>query len=521
MRRFIYQLTLMWGIGLAGLAPVYSQTGAGSSTADNSVVIVAAGATEQRFSEISYFGPDAQWEINGTLEIWSKKIWISPTARFTGTGKIIIHDPGTNPYYDGMTAGSTQIDGNNGNNIETTIELRNPANMVLTDLADPGYNTTNPIQAKAAALNIGGVFEFAVDRGNVLLNGYDFGIASTGTLRGYNSNRMIVTGNSITGHVVKSFSGVLPFVFPIGIAEGDYTPATLTPAASTVLFVSVQNYMVSTISKLNALKGMDRIWHIYASSGTSTNYTLQHNSITNGSAYINETAEIMQYAGSGNWLGGNTTFQSPAVHTRAGINTTTQPMADASWFTKLNVLIGPTASNDNPAGNGVVVSGVPIQINVLENDNPGSSPIVVTSVRITQYPKNGTVKVNADGSVTYVSHEGYVGDDSFVYEITDENGLKATAIVSLKVIPRPLQIPNVFTPNGDGKNDVFEIVGLEGFEKVNVKVFNRWGNEVYSNGNYKNNWDGSNLNEGTYYYLIVLNRAGKTDSYKGWVLIKR
>lgn len=521
MRKFIYRLTLLWGIGIAGLVPAYSQTGVGSSTADNSVVSIAAGTTELRFSEISYFGPDAQWEINGTLEIWSKKIWIAPTARFTGTGKIIIHDPATNPYYDGMTAGATQIDGNNGSNIETAIELRNPANMILTDLADPGYNTTNPQLAKAATLNIGGQFEFAVDGADVLLNGYDFGISPTGTLVGYNSKRMIVTGNSITGHVVKNFSGVLPFVFPIGIAEGDYTPATLTPAASTTLFVSVQDYAVSAINKLNVLKGMDRIWHIYASSGTSTTYTLQHNTITNGSAYVNETAEIMQYAGSGNWVGGNTTFQQPAVHTRTGVNTTTQATADASWFTKLNVLIGPTANNDNASDKGTVISGSPIQLNVLENDKPGSSPILVNSVRITTYPKNGAVKVNADGSVTYISREGYVGDDSFVYEITDENGLKATATVLLKVTPRPLQIPNVFTPNGDGKNDVFEIVGLEGFEKVNVKVFNRWGNEVYNNGNYQNNWDGSNLNEGTYYYLIVLNRAGKTESYKGWVLIKR
>ncbi|WP_316819689.1 gliding motility-associated C-terminal domain-containing protein [Pedobacter gandavensis] len=520
MRTFIYKLTLLWGIVLAGITPAHSQTGAGSSTADNTVVTIAAGATEQRFSESSYFGPDAQWEINGTLEIWSKKIWISPTARFTGTGKIIIHDPGTNPYYLGMTAGATQIDGNNGHHIETTIQLSNPANLVLTDLPDPGYHKTNPTLAKAGALNIGGVFEFTVDGADVLLNGYDLGIASTGTLIGYNSNRMIVTGNSIAGHVIKSFSAVLPFVFPIGITEGDYTPATLTPTGASTLYVSVQDYAGSTITKPLSQKGMDRIWHIYASSAINTTYTLQHNSITNGSAYLNETAEIMQYAGSGNWLGGSTVLQPPSTQTRAGIITTAQPLADASWFTKLNVLIGPSANNDND-DKAIVVSGAPIQVNVLENDKPGSSPIVVASVRITEYPKNGAVKVNSDGSVTYISQDGYVGEDTFVYEITDENGLKSTAKVMLKVSPRPLQIPNVFTPNGDGKNDVFKIIGLEGFEKVNVKVFNRWGNEVYNNGNYKNDWDGSNLNEGTYYYLIVLNHAGKTENYKGWVLIKR
>ena len=94
------------------------------STADNSTVIVQTGTTELRFSEVSYFGPNSHWEINGTLEIWSKQIWIAPTARFSGTGKIIIHNPGDNPYYEQMAAGPTQIDGNDGEFIGVTIELR-------------------------------------------------------------------------------------------------------------------------------------------------------------------------------------------------------------------------------------------------------------------------------------------------------------------------------------------------------------------------------------------------------------
>lgn len=83
------------------------------------------------------------------------------------------------------------------------------------------------------------------------------------------------------------------------------------------------------------------------------------------------------------------------------------------------------------------------------------------------------------------------------------------------------KIPNVFTPNGDGRNDTFVILGLDGFDNAELTVFNRWGNEVYRNRNYKNNWDGNNLNEGTYYYLIVLKKAGKESVHKGWVLLKR
>jgi len=81
-------------------------------------------------------------------------------------------------------------------------------------------------------------------------------------------------------------------------------------------------------------------------------------------------------------------------------------------------------------------------------------------------------------------------------------------------------IPNVFTPNGDGKNDAFEIVGISAFERISVTIINRWGNEVYRNENYDNSWTGRGLNDGTYYYVIVTYQNGKANTLKGWVLIK-
>ncbi|WP_169304441.1 T9SS type B sorting domain-containing protein [Pedobacter frigoris] len=82
-------------------------------------------------------------------------------------------------------------------------------------------------------------------------------------------------------------------------------------------------------------------------------------------------------------------------------------------------------------------------------------------------------------------------------------------------------IPNVITPNGDGKNDTFVIVGLEFFSNADVTIFNRWGNEVYRNSNYKNTWTGEGLNEGTYYYLLKMRKGEQVSAYKGWVLLKR
>jgi gliding motility-associated-like protein/uncharacterized repeat protein (TIGR01451 family) len=82
-------------------------------------------------------------------------------------------------------------------------------------------------------------------------------------------------------------------------------------------------------------------------------------------------------------------------------------------------------------------------------------------------------------------------------------------------------IPNVFTPNGDGINDVFEIVGLKLYSNVRLLVYNRWGNQVYRNDKYNNDWSGDGLNEGTYYYILFLSKDSETKRYSGWVLLKR
>lgn len=69
-----------------------------------------------------------------------------------------------------------------------------------------------------------------------------------------------------------------------------------------------------------------------------------------------------------------------------------------------------------------------------------------------------------------------------------------------------INFPNVFTPNDDGHNDVFEILGLpedmcyNRFE--NIKVFNRWGKVLFESNTRDFQWDGENYPPGTYYYQL-------------------
>ena len=190
--------------------------------------------------------------------------------------------------------------------------------------------------------------------------------------------------------------------------------------------------------------------------------------------------------------------------------------------------IAPTAVDDAQTA----PYGQPVTMDVLRNDVAGSSPIVPTSVTLidgsgnrtntVMVPGEGRYEVNAQGTVTFIPENGFAGISTVQYEITDENGLVSNpAAISVTINERPFKIPNVFTPNGDGKNDVFEIVGIEGFDRVEITVVNRWGNEVYRNNNYRNDWNGQGLNEGTYYYVIITHDGSRQERYAGWVLIKK
>ncbi|MDR2814425.1 MAG: gliding motility-associated C-terminal domain-containing protein [Prevotellaceae bacterium] len=81
---------------------------------------------------------------------------------------------------------------------------------------------------------------------------------------------------------------------------------------------------------------------------------------------------------------------------------------------------------------------------------------------------------------------------------------------------------NMFTPNGDGMNDYFEIPGLLDYPNNELVVFNRYSDKVYQKRNYANDWDGSNLPAGSYYYLLTIYLDNSVaQKYNGFVSIKR
>lgn len=81
-------------------------------------------------------------------------------------------------------------------------------------------------------------------------------------------------------------------------------------------------------------------------------------------------------------------------------------------------------------------------------------------------------------------------------------------------------VPNVFTPNGDGKNDYF-VVDPDNAQRLSwdLEIVNRWGRLVYKVSSYQNDWTGKDLPAGIYYYSLSNYQYNRL--IKGWVQIYR
>jgi gliding motility-associated-like protein len=117
----------------------------------------------------------------------------------------------------------------------------------------------------------------------------------------------------------------------------------------------------------------------------------------------------------------------------------------------------------------------------------------------------------------------------YVVTVSYDHGLSTcfgTARLHVDVLPElPVYIPNSFTPNGDGNNDVFEIYG-QGIKEVNLTIFNRWGELVYKTNSQYAGWDGTYKGElqlpqvFTYHAVITFLNDKKLDKTGSITLVR-
>lgn len=204
-------------------------------------------------------------------------------------------------------------------------------------------------------------------------------------------------------------------------------------------------------------------------------------------------------------------FDNPGTYTK--ILRVTTPIAKCSREEEFTVTIMP-----------------PFKITELSNDT-----IIYygDSIRLTAKGENAYIWVwNPTRTIKDYSNETITvwPKESTVYTaiVFDEYGCKDSGQVKVQVLYQPkLMMPNAFTPNGDGLNDIFKIEGIQ-YEKLNsFQVFDRYGTKVFETTNINKGWDGTYLGgekaaAGVYYYLIEMSNVDRqTFQFKGDITLIR
>ena len=150
-------------------------------------------------------------------------------------------------------------------------------------------------------------------------------------------------------------------------------------------------------------------------------------------------------------------------------------------------------------------------------------------------PLNGTTDVKPDGTIEYTPNSSFIGNDAFVYELCNNNGACVTATVRIKV-ENNLIVYNGVSVDGNDRNRHFHIAGIENYPKNVVRIFNRWGVQVFEVEGYDNVRNvftgrsdgrvtieaGAKLPQGTYYYTIeYVDENNQKQKQAGWLYLKR
>lgn len=165
---------------------------------------------------------------------------------------------------------------------------------------------------------------------------------------------------------------------------------------------------------------------------------------------------------------------------------------------------------------------ISVIIEVLDNDiNTNNGELIISKIAT---PKNGSVSLNSDKTISYTPKPDFSGIDTFEYTICDiaelpckgeGQELCATNKVIVTVnaaTPEGIVIYELLTPNGDSKNDEFVIANLDCTKDNELIIYNRWGNIVFEAQNYGCDnsgwWTGTlktsdkPLPDGTYFYIF-------------------
>ncbi|KQC00063.1 gliding motility-associated C-terminal domain-containing protein, partial [Pedobacter sp. Hv1] len=418
----------------------------------------------------------------------------------------------------------------------------------------------------------------AVTVTDILPSGYTFISANAPAGTTYNStNGLWSIGNLTNGanvvlNIIAKVNATGPYANTATVTSATTDPnpsdnsSTVTPIPASTADISVNK----TVNNTNPTIGSNVVFSISVTNNGPSNATgvLATDILPSGYTFIsaNAPAGTTYNNTTGLWSIGNLTngvntiltitakVNATGLYANTATVTSTTPDPDPSnnsstvtlvTTAMAKVAINKTINNMSP----VIGSNVVFSIRVVNNGPSDATGILATDILPSGYT---FISANAPAGNTYNSTSGLWtigtlanGADAILTITAKVNatGLYANTATVVSTSPDPdlsdnsstvtpipvkpdfveLKIPNLFTPNGDGKNDMFEIIGLSQFRENSLVIVNRWENQVYHATNYQNNWTGEGLNEGTYFYLLKVKRTDNSEwvIYKGYITLVR
>ena len=194
----------------------------------------------------------------------------------------------------------------------------------------------------------------------------------------------------------------------------------------------------------------------------------------------------------------------------SGINSNSSYTVTSNLTTTFVVTVNGVCAKKN--SDTVVVKNLVDNLNISILDTSTScigSPFTLRSFVTGGYPTynyswfldQNTTPVST--SATIIANPASSGSYVITVSVNDSCGYIKTANETITVLPScALIIPNVITPNDDGINDFFKIKNLEHHPNTSIVIFDRWGIKIFESDNYNNDWKATNLNDGTFFYVV-------------------
>ena len=193
--------------------------------------------------------------------------------------------------------------------------------------------------------------------------------------------------------------------------------------------------------------------------------------------------------------------------------------------------LSPVFVNIAPGMHSLTIAHANGCINTIDFEILGFEPL---TLELQNNNINEITAVATGGFGTYTFYFGDVdnGDDNTYYinrtdtyevRVVDENGCEVMASIEMEFID--IEIPNFFTPNGDGENDMWLPDNIEGWPEILIKIYDRYGRVVEDDVVSKNGWDGvyhgAELPTGDYWYVIKLNGENDDREFIGHFTLYR